>query len=175
MELLIPLFIYSFVHNYTDTALVDIIYYLTAVIFLPFIGYYADKRGAKKLLIIALFLYVVIGGFYFTAGLTSLVIFIMLARFTNGITRSMYKIGEKTYMRKYASEGHLSSSMGMLNSVGDLVRISGVALGGVILYLTHIPLYYLFLFIIPTALISLIPVGALPASSVSEQDTTKSR
>lgn len=168
-ELLIPLFIFSFVGNYTETGLLAIIYELSAVIFLPFIGQVADKRGWKKLLIIALFLYPIIWLSYFTAGLTQLAVFVIVARIINGVTWSLYKIGEKTFMRKYAPQGELSTRMGLLISIGDFVWMIGVILGGLILYYTSIPLFYLFLFIVPTALIALIPIWKLPSAHVWDQ------
>lgn len=169
-ELLIPLFIYSFVGNYTETGLLTVIYEVSAVIFLPFIGQVADKRGWKKLLIIALFLYPIIWLSYFTAGLTQLAVFVVVARIINGVTWSFYKIGEKTFMRKYAPQGELSSRMGVLMSIGDFVWMIGVMLGGLILYYTNIPLFYLFLFIVPTALIALIPVRNLPSAHVWDHE-----
>jgi MFS family permease len=74
---------YSFVRSYAETGMLIAIYDLSALLVLPIIGHIADRMGGKKLLILSLFLYPLIGLNYFTAGRLQLPIFIIIARLLN--------------------------------------------------------------------------------------------
>lgn len=167
-ELLLPIFIFSFVSNYTETGILVSVYNITSLIVLPIIGYFADKFWGKKLLILSLLLYPLIWISYFFSGILHLTIFIIIAKIINWITRSLYTIGEKMYIRKYAHEEEVSTSMGYVGSIWDIIRTLWALLGVLIIYTTPIPMYYLFLAVIPTALYSLIYINRLPAIDENE-------
>jgi hypothetical protein len=93
-------------------------------------------------------------------------IFIIIARLLNWITWSLYTIGEKMYIRKYAHEDAVSSSMGFVATTSEIIWSIGVAIWAIILYKTTIPLYYLFLAIIPTALYAVTYIRKLPNTTV---------
>lgn len=164
-ELLIPLFIFSFMHNYTDTGLLSAAYEVSAIISLPFIGYVADRWGAKKLLTVSLLLYPFLSFSYFLAGFMWLALFIVIARLINGLSYSLYHVGEKTVARTYASTA-VSSNIWFVESLGNMLWVAAALIGVVWIKTTWIPLSYPLLMIAPTSLIGLYFIRKLPKEKI---------
>ena len=81
-ETLIPIFIFSFVANYAQAGLLKSAYEIALILTLPLAGILADRIKPTTLILVGLSLYVIVGTSYLLAGLTGLVIFVVIARFS---------------------------------------------------------------------------------------------
>ncbi len=167
-ELLIPIFIFSFVNNYTETGLVSSAYNISAVLVLPLISSVADRWGMKKILKISLFLYPLLALSYFFAWIWQVTFFLILAKWINGISFSLYAVGEKTVARTYASNS-VGSNIGFMESMANMVWITAALIGVVRINMTWIPSYYLLLLIAPTSLIGLYFIDRLPTKKITHE------
>lgn len=164
-ELLIPLFIFSFVGNYAETGLISASYQASSIIALPLIGYVADRRGVKKLLTISLLMYPFLSISYFLAWIFHVTMFIVLARWINGISMSLYGVGEKTIARIYASKT-VSSNIGFMEGLGNMLWIAAALIGVVRVQMGGASIHMLLLLIAPTSLIALYFIRKLPKEKI---------
>lgn len=168
-ELLIPLFIFSFVGSYSETGLISASYEIASIIALPIIAYVADRWGVKRLMTISLLLYPLVSLSYFFAGVFGIVLFIVLARWINGVSVSLYSVGEKTVARTYASR-NVSSNIGYMESFANLLWMCAALIGVAWIDTQHVAPFYLLLLIAPTALIALYFIRKLPSKKITPDE-----
>ncbi len=161
-ESLIPIFIFSFAGSYAAAGLIRSSYELALIIALPIIGLLADRIRATTLILIGLSLYVIVGTGYLLAGLTGLAIFIVIARFFNGIGYGLDAVGRETYFRRHNSSGKLATVFGYFDSVANFWWIVAAVAG--IFLVKYIAIHWLLFLIVPTVLVAFYIVwrGARP-------------
>ena len=116
-ENLIPIFIFSFVGSYAQAGLLKSAYEFALIISLPLIGILADRVKATTLILAGLSLYLIVGTSYLFAGITGLAIFIVMARFSNGIAYAFDQVGRETYIRRNNISSKLATIFGYFDSV----------------------------------------------------------
>src|SRR6266403_6171456 len=97
-ENLIPVLIYTFGHSLARSGLINSVYSIALILVVPIVGFAADRMRATTLIAIGLVIYLLVGVSYFLVGITGFVIFIIIARFLNGISYSFDSIGRETYI-----------------------------------------------------------------------------
>jgi MFS family permease len=153
VEALIPVFIFSFAGSYAETGALRSIYEATFLLILPFAGAWADRTSSKTLLIIALLMYPFVSLSYFSAGVTGVVVFIVLARGLNGIAYALDAVGRATYFRRHTPRNLISSAFGYFETLTNAWWI--VAVLASLLLVRVLPVRWIFLAIIPTAFAAL--------------------
>jgi MFS family permease len=121
---------------------------------LPVAGMAADRFRSTTLIMIGLVIYLFIGAGYFLAGALGLVIFIVMARFLNGISYALDSLGRDTYIRRHTPKHKLATVFGYFDTIADFWWIAA-ALSGIWL-IRHFEIHELYFMIIPTSLISLL-------------------
>ena len=152
-ESLIPIFLFSFGHSHANAGILKSFYDIDFIIALPLIGVLADRMRGTTLILIGLGLYVFVGTGYLLAGITGLVIFIVIARFFNGIGYAFDSVGRETYFRRHTPKEKLATVFGYFDSVADFWWIAA-ALFGIIL-VKFFPIHWLLFLITPTVLIAM--------------------
>lgn len=170
-EALIPIFILKFSNSFVQMGLFSSMVELSALICLPIIGMLADKTSAKKLILLSLVLYPLVGASYFLAGILATGAFIVLARIINGLTWELENVGIETYYRRVAHHSNIATSFGYLDTWSNAAWIVAALVG--MLLVTIIPIHYLFLGISPFAVIAYFIVRKAPLDKVSERHTPK--
>jgi MFS family permease len=153
VEALIPVFIFSFAGSYAETGALRSIYEATFLLVLPFAGAWADRTSSRTLLITALLIYPVISLSYFSAGVTGIVMFIVLARGLNGIAYALDAVGRITYFRRHTPRNLISSAFGYFETLTNSWWI--VAVLSSLILVRVLPIHWIFLAIIPTAFAAL--------------------
>ncbi|MBI4993989.1 MFS transporter [Candidatus Wolfebacteria bacterium] len=154
VESLIPVFLFSFARNYAETGLLRSIFDIVYILAVPFVGILADKISTRTILIIGILFYPFVGFFYFWAGVTGVALFIVAARFFNGIGFAFDSIGRSTYFRKHVNKPVISTAFGYFDSVTNFFWVLGVLFSLILIKI--FPVHALFLAIIPTSLIALV-------------------
>lgn len=152
-EAALPIFVFSLVQNYTESALVSSVYNIVYIISLPIAGLLADKKSSKVIILFGLWLYPIIGISYFIAGAYSIILFVIIGKFINGISYAFDNVGRQTYFRRHSNNKNASTVFGYYETVSTGWWI--LALIGSIWILPIIDIHYLFLAIIPTVLVAI--------------------
>jgi MFS family permease len=153
-ESLLPVFLFTFSSTYAQTGLLRSSYDIAYILSLPIIGVLADRMRGTTLILIGLSLYFIVGTGYLLAGLTGMAIFIVIARFVNGIGYGMDAVGRETYLRRHASVQKLASVFGYFDTVTNFWWMLA-AIGGIFL-VKFVPIHWLLFMIVPTVAISLL-------------------
>lgn len=169
-ETLIPVLLFSFSYTYVEAGIFRAIYDIVFLISLPFVSILGNRVPAKSLILFALALYPLIGISYFLAGALGITFLIVFARTINGITWCCDSVGGDTYLRRFASQFHLSKTFGYLTSLPNLSWIIAALVS--IPLLTRVPIYYLFLAIIPTSVIAYFVMKQAPRDEVPVSQNT---
>ena len=151
-ETLIPVLLFSFGNSFAEAGLLKASVDITFILSLPIIGLYADKVRATTLLLISYFLYIFVGLGYFLAGVTGLVIFILLARFINGISWGLDVVARETYFRRHVVENKIATAFGYFDTVANLWWIVAAIIG--IFLIKYFSISTLLLLIAPFSFIS---------------------
>jgi MFS family permease len=151
-ETLIPIFIYSFSNTFAEAGLIKSGYDLGLILALPIIGMAADRFRASTLILIGLFIYFFIGASYFLAGTTGLVIFIIFARFANGVGYALDSVGRATYFRRHSPPEKMATVFGYFDTIADFWWIVAALLG--IVLIKYFSIGTLLFLITPTSVIS---------------------
>jgi MFS family permease len=128
-ETLIPVFIFSFAHSYAQTGLLKSAYDVAFIIALPIVGIFADRVRGTSIILLGLSFYFIVGTSYFLAGISGMVIFIVIARFFNGIGYAMDSVGRETYFRRHTPKEKLATVFGYFDTIGDFWWIVAALLG----------------------------------------------
>ena len=151
-ESLLPVFIFSFSRSYAEAGLIRAAYDVSFILALPVIGMAADRFKASSIIMVGLLLYTFIGASYFLAGVTGMVLFVVLGRFLNGITFAMDSVGRGTYFRRNASDGKLATIFGYFDTIANFWWVVA-ALSGMWL-IQYFSINELLFLITPTSLIA---------------------
>jgi MFS family permease len=155
-ESLIPVFIFSFAHNYAITGLIGSTYDFAFILALPMAGIAADIFPATALIALSLALYPLVGLSYFLAGALGLVVFVVLARLTNGVLYSLDYVGRETYFRRHVEKARLATVLGYFDSIANLWWIVAALMS--LALIRYVSISVLLLMIAPTSILSLIVV-----------------
>ncbi len=163
-EALIPIFIFSFSHTFAEAGLFRSVVDVIGLLALPIIGMWVDRTSARRLILISLLIYPLVGIGYFLAGITGLAIFIVLARAVNGFVWQLEDIGVGTYYRRLSARGIIGSAFGYIDTFSNLGWILA-ALAGIAL-LPFVPIHFLLLAISPFAIIAYFVARRAPKDEV---------
>ncbi len=152
-ESLIPVFLFTFASGYAQTGLLKSAYDIAFILVLPIVGVLADRVRSTTLIVIGLLLYVFVGTGYLFAGLTGMVIFIIIARFFNGIGYAMDAVGRETYFRRNTPKEKLATVFGYFDTVGTFWWVCAALIGIVLVKFISIP--WLLFMITPTVLFAI--------------------
>ncbi len=152
-EALIPVMLFSFGGSFAGAGILRSTYDIAYIFAMPIVGLYADKFRATSLLLVGLWMYVFIGSSYFLAGVTGLAIFIVLARFVNGVSYSLMSVGREAFFRRHSPAEKLGAVLGYFDTVAYSAWIVA-ALAGIVL-VRFIPIHGLLLLIAPAALVAI--------------------
>lgn len=170
-EALLPVFIFLFANSFAETGLLSATVDITALASLPFIGIWADRFPAKRLILVSLLLYPLVGLGYLLAGVSGLAIFIVLARAVNGLTWEMENVGIVTYYRRTVDKVRIATSFGYLDTWTHVAWIAAALLGMLLVY--YLPVHYLLFAIAPFALIAYGVARRVPEDALSPNPTSK--
>lgn len=176
-ETLIPVFLFSFGTTYAEAGALQSIYTFSFIIALTFVGSFADKKKSSLLILISLFLFMIVGSGYFLAGATGLVVFVVIARFLDGIAVAFDLIGKETYIMRHAAKEKIASTLGYFDSIVNFWWIIAAFCGLLLIKYYSIP--QLLFFIVPTTLISLLLASRfikteIPLPAILESEPSKS-
>lgn len=155
-EALLPIFIYSLSSTFAEAGLIRSTYEIGLILALPLIGIAADRVRASTLVLIGLFIYFFIGASYLLAGITGMVVFIMIARFTNGIAYALDSVGRATYLRRHTAPEKVATVFGYFDTVANFWWIIAALVG--IVLIQYIPIPILLFMITPGAMIAFVIV-----------------
>lgn len=170
-EALIPIFIFTFSHTFAEAGLFRSVVDVTGLLMLPIVGMWVDRTSARRLILISLLIYPLVGVSYFLAGAFSLAIFIVIARAVNGIVWQMEDVGVSTYYRRLSPRGIISSAFGFIDTWSNLGWILAALIG--IALLPVVPIHMLLLAIAPFAIFAFFFARRAPRDHVAkEQDAS---
>ena len=149
-EGLIPVFILLFSHTFAEAGLIRSTYEIASLMSLPLIGAWADRVSARRIILLSLLFYPLVGISYFVAGIATMPLFIVLARGFNGILWEMENIGVATYYRRIAVRKNIATSFGYMDVWSNAVWIGAALIGMLLAPFT--PIHYLLLAIAPAAI-----------------------
>ncbi|MEJ0053872.1 MAG: MFS transporter [bacterium] len=152
-ESLIPILIMQLTGSFGEAGLVRSSYEVTLLLAIPVLGLLAERMSAKWLVIIGLCIYPFVGLFYFIAGMTGLVAFVVVARGLNGIAWGLDSTGIDTYIRRMAPGSTIASSFGLLDTLSNFGWLAA-ALAGILL-IKYFSIQALLFLVAPTALLAL--------------------
>jgi MFS family permease len=152
-ESLIPILIMGLSGTFVAAGMIRSSYEITLLVALPVLGLLAERYPAKWLVVAGLCIYPFVGFGYFLAGVTGLLIFVVVARAINGITWGLDSTGIDTYFRRLTPGGSLASSFGFLDTLSQLGWIAA-ALAGIWL-IRYFSIGELLLLVAPTSLLAL--------------------
>ena len=165
-ESLIPVFLFAFAGTYAQAGLLRSSYDIAFFVAMPLAGVLADRTRATTLVMIGLSLYVFVGTGYLLAGVTSLAVWIVVARVTNGIGYAFDAVGRETYFRRHSPKEKLATVFGYFDTISNFWWIAA-AFAGIIL-VKYISSAWLLFLITPTVLISMFMVWRFSRTEVPE-------
>ena len=165
-ESLVPVFLFSFGNSYAEAGMLQSTYIVALILSLPVLGILADRIRATTLVAIGLVLYVFIGVSYFLAGLTGLVLYVVIARAINGVAYGMDTIGRDTYFRRNVVYNKVATAFGYQDTITNFWWIAASLSGIVLVKFFSIP--QLLLMIAPFALIALLVLMRFRKRDTSE-------
>lgn len=170
-EAVIPIFILKFSDSFVQMGMFSSMVELSALVCLPIIGMLADKTSAKKLILLSLVLYPLVGVGYFLAGVLAAGVFIVLARIINGLTWELENVGVETYYRRASHHSKIATSFGYLDTWSNGVWIIAALIGmGLV---SIVPVHYLFLGISPFAIVAYFVARKAPSDAISGRHVSK--
>jgi MFS family permease len=164
---MIPVFLYQFAHSYAETGLVSSTYSIGFLLTVPLLGLLQDHISARQSLVSGLWFYPLVGIGYLLTGLTGAVVFLVLARFFNGIGFALYSIGASTYIKRNTPADHVAANTGFFKSVTIWAWVAAVAVG--IPLLRFVPVHWLLFAIVPTHIAALFVIRRLNHDAASEK------
>jgi len=170
-ESLLPVFILMFSKTFAEMGLFSSAVDITSLICLPIIGLWADKVSAKRLILLSLFLYPLVGIGYFLAGVLGMAAFVVFARVANGVTWELENVGIETYYRRTADVSRMASSFGYLDMWSHVAWIVAALVGmGLVFFM---PIHYLLLGIVPFSIVAYIIALRAPNDKVRSSVETE--
>lgn len=154
VEPILPLFLFSFGESFANAGLLKASYDIAYLLFLPIAGILVDKIPAKKVIILGLLAYPLVGLSYSLAAFFGVAGFIILARFLNGFAFSFDSVGRATYYMRAVKNQHVSAAFGHFDTISSFVYIGAMLLG--LLIVPHVEFKWLALLIIPFSIIAIL-------------------
>lgn len=151
-ELFIPVFILLFSSSFLEAGLISSVFEIVFLLSIPIAGFLADRIKIKKILLLALIIYVFIGLGYFLAGITGAIIFLIIARALNGASYCLDQVGRETYITRHSPKSKVSRIFGRFDFITTFWYIFAVLVGLVLI--NYVELYWLFFIVTPTSIIS---------------------
>jgi MFS family permease len=111
-ETLIPVFLYTYVHSYGASGVLDAFGRVLFFIVFPVAGALADRIHVKTFLLVGLLFFLGDSVGYILTGLTGLVVFAALANLFDGVAVVSDVIGRATYIRRYGTRADSSFLFG---------------------------------------------------------------
>lgn len=167
-EAFIPIFILMFSDTFLKAGILASIYDLVFFLSLPIAAYLADNVKAKRIILTGYIMYIFIGLGYFLAGLTSSILFLILARGLNGLSYSLDQTARETYIMRHVPKSKESRVFGHFDFLTSLWWMVAVVIG--ILSIKYVPIYWLLLFITPTTIISFLIVSRLKEKPINKRN-----
>lgn len=164
----IPVFLLIFSANFFETGLLASIYYITFFLSIPFAAMFADRFKSKHLVLSALLIYVFIGLGYFFAGITGMIVFLILAMGLNGVSFSLDQMGRESYFVRHSLKKDESAVFGYFDKITGVWWIFGVLIGLVLI--NYVETHWLLLMIAPTSIISFFIVLRLKEKAVKKRE-----
>jgi MFS family permease len=165
-ESLIPVFLFHFAKTYASTGLLRGVYDIAFILIMPILGVLADRMRATTLILIGLSLYLVVGSGYLLAGLTGFAIWIVIARFVNGVGYALDSIGRQTYFQRHTPKEKLATVFGYFDTFANFWWcVAGLA--GIFL-VKFLPIHWLLFLIVPTVIVAIAVIWkwARPTDSI---------
>lgn len=159
-EALVPIFLLKFSATYLETGILSSTMEIMSLISLPLIGALADSIAAKRLILVSLLLYPLVGASYFLAGTFGIAIFVVIARALNGVTWELENVGVETYYRRTSHSDTIGTSFGYLDTLSTSGWIAAALVG--MFLIRSVPLHYLLLAIAPFSMVAFLIVVRLP-------------
>ena len=153
VEGLLPIFLYSFSKSYFGAGFLSSIYDIVFILSLPFVGMLSDRIAGKKTILLGLMFYPFIGLSYFIAGVTSMVLFVIIARIMNGLAYALDLTGRNTYFRRHSSFQNASAVFGYFETVTNFWWMAAMITS--IWLLSFVKIHVLFLLLIPTVSVAI--------------------
>jgi MFS family permease len=172
-EALLPIFLLHFSKTLAQTGLLKSLYEVVSIGTLPLIGFWADRCPAKRLIIVSLALYPLIGIGYLVAGVSGMLIPAAISLGLNGFLWEMENIGVATYYRRLCPPNVLASAFGYLDTVSNLGWICAALSASFLVLL--LPIHYLLFAIAPTAILAWWIARKAPEDTFAETSKQKTR
>ncbi len=166
-EAFIPVFLLIFAGNFLGMGLLASAYNIFFFLSIPLASFLADHVRARRMIMAALIIYVFIGIGYFLAGLTSAIIFIVLARAFNGVAYSLDQTGRETYILRHTPNARESRVFGRIDFITNFWWILAVVIG--VFLVKYVPIHWLLLAVTPTSIISFFVVSRMKGKSPSKK------
>lgn len=166
VETLIPVFVFSIVGNYTQTAIIESIFTITFLISVPFAAVYADRFSLKKMFLLAVLLCIVTGFSYFIASILGSIIFIIFAKFIIGVSTSIGKIARDTAFLRYGN--FIGSIFAFFSSLSNIAWLSGIIVSFFIAPILNIK--WLFLALVTFNIMAIPLIMNLPEMKAKNQN-----
>jgi DHA1 family multidrug resistance protein-like MFS transporter len=169
-EALLPILILQISHNITQAGFLRAVYGIALLVTLPLAGLLVDRLSAKKLMFLGFGVYPLVGISYFLAGQYNEGTLLIMASALSGLLHGIELLSVATYYRRMAIRTDIGSSFGYLDTISNLGWIAAALLGAVLTM--FLPIHYLFLALIPTAMSSLALVAKAPKDAVRWSHTS---
>jgi MFS family permease len=135
VETLIPVFLFSFTGSYAETGLLKSAYGIIFFLSVPIVGLMADRIALKRLLLIGLGLYFIVGLSYFAAAVTGAIVFVLIARAVNGVS---YAIDSTARDTAFLRSEHAGRSFAYFETTTSFWWAVSVAVSFVVAPYVHI-------------------------------------
>jgi MFS family permease len=165
-EALIPIFLFSFTDTYAAAGLLRSAFDIGFILMLPIAGMAADRFLSTSLILVGLVIYLFIGSAYFFAGVTGLVILVVIARFLNGISLSLDALGRETYVRRHTPREKIATVFGYFDTITSFWWIMAALAGAVLVKFFSI--HALLFLVTPTSLIAFFMIWRFRKNSGEE-------
>ncbi len=153
LEPLTGVFLFSLLHNYGLSAVIDSLAGIVFVLIVPMAGALADRISLKTFLVGGLFFFF-FGGLWSASAATSLVIFAAIANVLCGIALASDVVGRATYIRRYVPQETVATVMGFQNTFLNIGTIAGSLV--TLALIPFLPLPWIFFGVVPTNLVTLL-------------------
>lgn len=164
-EALLPVFILGFSNTFAEAGLFSAILNIASLVSLPIIGLWADRVPARRLVLLSLLLYPLVGVSFFLAGVFGMAIFIVIARLINGFTWELENVGIETYYRRVVNFRRIGESFGFIETWSHIAWIAAALIG--LTVVTVVPVHYLLFMVAPFSIIAYIIASHAPKDAVN--------
>lgn len=156
-ETFIPVFLLLFSGSFFEMGLLASIYYLAFFFAVPVAGMLADHFRAKVLILCAAVVYVLVGFGYFWAGVSGVILFVILTMGLCGISDSLDHVARESYVIRHSAKKNESKIFGRFDRVANSWWIAGIACG--LFLIRYFEIHELLFMIAPTSFVAFIIIA----------------